>query len=103
MKKIVTYSFVVLILVSLVAGQALYAGSQDGSLSGKVIETMNSGGYSYACIEKNGKKTWVAVPQMKIVKGQNISFQPGVVMENFKSKTLNRTFDSIIFSGGPAK
>ncbi len=72
----------------------------DSSLSGKVVETMDSGGYTYVNIEKNGKKTWVAVPQMKVSKGQNISFEPGMVMRDFTSKTLNRTFDAIVFSPG---
>ncbi len=71
-------------------------------LSGKVVETMNSGGYSYVCLEKKGKKTWVAVPEMKISVGQEAAFEPGMEMVNFTSKTLNRTFDRIIFSGGPA-
>jgi len=71
------------------------------SLSGKVVETMNSGGYSYVCLEKNGKKTWVAVPEMKVIVGREMSFQPGQAMPNFTSKSLNRTFDSVIFSGGP--
>jgi len=74
----------------------------SSSLSGKVVETMNSGGYSYVCLEKNGKKTWVAVPQMKVTVGQQLSLQPGQEMPNFTSKSLGRTFESIIFSGGPA-
>ncbi len=69
-------------------------------LSGKVVETINSGGYTYVTIEKNGKKTWVAVPEMKASVGDDISFQPGMTMSNFKSKTLNRTFDAIVFSSG---
>jgi hypothetical protein len=73
-----------------------------GSVSGKVVETMDAGGYTYVCVEKKGKKTWVAVPQMKVTVGSQMSFQPGAVMPNFTSKTLNRTFDSIVFSGGPA-
>jgi hypothetical protein len=73
----------------------------SGNISGKVVETMNAGGYTYVCVEKNGKKTWVAVPEMKVAVGSKMSFQPGAVMPNFTSKTLNRTFDSIIFSGGP--
>ena len=36
-------------------------------LSGKVVETMNAGGYTYVCLEKGGKKSWVAVPEMKVV------------------------------------
>jgi hypothetical protein len=76
--------------------------SEPSSLSGKVVETMNSGGYTYVCLEKNGKKTWVAVPQMKVTVGEQAAFLPGTEMGNFKSKSLDRTFDSIIFSGGPA-
>lgn len=75
---------------------------QTTSLSGKVVETMNAGGYTYICIEKNGKQTWVAVPDMSVSVGQNMTFQPGQEMKHFTSKSLNRTFDSIIFSGGPA-
>jgi len=75
--------------------------SDTSSLSGKVVETMNSGGYTYVCLEKKGKKTWVAVPEMKVSVGQQISLMPGQEMVNFPSKSLGRTFDSIIFSGGP--
>lgn len=75
--------------------------NQDmSSLSGKVVEAMDSGGYTYVNIEKAGKKTWVAVPQTKVTAGQDISFKPGMVMNNFLSKTLNRTFETIVFSGG---
>ncbi len=104
MKRVLMLSVVVLVFVVLVAGQKVYSGSEKASsLSGKVIETMDSGGYTYVCLEKNGKKTWVAVPQMKVVKGKNMSFKLGTEMINFKSKTLNRTFDRIIFSEGPVK
>lgn len=100
MKKMLALS-VVSMFVFLVAQGLFAVTKEEAPLSGKVVETMDSGGYTYALLEKKGKKTWVAVPQMKITKGQNISFQPGMEMENFKSKTLNRTFDRIIFSAGP--
>lgn len=89
---------VIVALLTMFAGGAF----ADGELSGKVVETMSSGGYTYALIEKGDKKTWIAVPQTKIVKGQTITFLPGVEMGNFQSKTLNRTFDSIVFSAGVA-
>src|SRR5574337_509973 len=73
----------------------------EAVLSGKVVETMNSGGYTYICIEKDGKKTWAAVLETKVTVGQEIALQPGYEMVNFTSKTLNRTFDKIIFSTGP--
>ena len=71
------------------------------SISGKVTETMASGGYTYINIEKDGKNTWVAVPNMKATVGQDISVAQGMPMTNFTSKSLNRTFETIIFSSGP--
>src|SRR3989338_4145310 len=75
--------------------------SQDASpISGKIVEAMNSGGYTYLCIEKDGKKTWAAILETNVAVGQEVALQPGYEMVNFTSKTLNRTFDKIIFSTG---
>ena len=68
--------------------------------SGKVVDTMDSSGYTYVQLEKAGKKTWVAVPQMKVTKGKTMTFKPGMEMKNFESKTLKKKFDSIVFSDG---
>jgi hypothetical protein len=71
-------------------------------LSGKVVETMNGGGYTYVSIEKNGKQAWFAVPMTEIKVGQEVTFRPGTEMGRFTSRALNRTFENIIFSGGIA-
>lgn len=71
-----------------------------GAISGKVVDTMDSAGYTYVQLDQAGKKTWVAVPQTKVTKGKTMTFSPGMEMKNFESKTLKRKFDSIIFSGG---
>jgi hypothetical protein len=68
--------------------------------AGKVVETMSSGGYTYICLENDGKKSWVAVPPTEVKLGDDIVVQPGMEMGKFTSKTLNRTFDNIIFSPG---
>lgn len=75
-------------------------GEAGQALSGKVVETMDAAGYTYVALDQNGKKLWVALPQSKVKVGQQVTCQPGMVMTNFTSKTLNRTFDQIIFSGG---
>ena len=80
------------------AGASLHS----SSWSGKVVETMNAGGYTYVSLEKDGKKTWIAIPVTEIKVGQEVTYQPGAEMRNFTSKTLNRTFESIIFSPGLA-
>lgn len=72
-------------------------------VSGKVLETMNSGGYTYALVAgKDGVKAWVALPVTKIAVGDEITCKPGVVMRNFNSPSLNRSFESIVFSPGLA-
>ena len=71
------------------------------ALSGKVIQTMNGAGYSYIYIEQaDGSKKWVAVTQMPVKVGDQMTFKPGAEMGAFESKALNRTFDSIVFSEG---
>ena len=77
--------------------------ANSSTISGKVVETMNSGGYTYVNMEKDGKKTWVALPVMQVSIGQELVLVNGTEMKNFSSKSLNKTFDSIIFSSGPAE
>ena len=85
---------------SMTPAPAMAPAASGISLSGTVVETMNSGGYTYVLIEQNGKKTWIAGPQTTVKVGQQVTCEPGMEMKNFTSKTLKRTFDSIIFSGG---
>lgn len=73
----------------------------DVPLAGKILQTMNGGGYTYIYIERaDGSKKWVAVTPVAAKVGDKISFKPGLEMGRFESKALNRTFDSIIFSEG---
>jgi glucose/arabinose dehydrogenase len=67
---------------------------------GKVVQTMDSGGYTYMEVEENGQKLWVAVMQTKVKIGDMVEFPDSPPMVNFQSKTLNRTFDKIIFAPG---
>jgi hypothetical protein len=69
---------------------------------GTVVETMDSGGYTYLCIESGGQKKWAAIPQSQVKVGQQVELRPGMEMKQFTSKTLKRTFDTIVFSGGLA-
>lgn len=78
------------------------AAQAPGNLNGTVLETMESGGYTYLQLDTGAGKPWVAIPKAKVAVGDKISCQPGMVMKNFSSKTLGRTFDSIVFSGGLA-
>lgn len=70
---------------------------------GKVVQILNSGGYTYVQLKKkSGETIWLAVPDAKIEVGSQMTFNPGMQMVNFQSKTLNRTFDKIVFTDLPA-
>jgi hypothetical protein len=68
--------------------------------SGKIIETMNSGGYTYILVDAGTAKTWVALPETSVKVGDTVHYTEGMLMQNFHSKTLNRTFASLVFSPG---
>jgi hypothetical protein len=66
-----------------------------------VTQTMNSGGYTYVeAADEKGVKVWMALPEMKVVKGDKIEYPEAQPMVNFQSKTLNRTFEKILFVPG---
>ena len=76
------------------------AAAKAAVLQGKVLESMESGVYTYLQIDTGSAQPWVAIPESEVTVGTEVSCAPGMTMKNFSSKTLNRTFDSIIFSAG---
>lgn len=68
-----------------------------------VEETMDSGGYTYARVKEDNKTFWIAGPPMELEQGETISFYETMMMEQFTSKTLQRTFDRILFVSSVAK
>ncbi len=65
--------------------------------TGTVLETMNSGGYTYAKVMENQKEFWIAGPNAVIKTGDIIHFGEQMWMPNFNSKSLNRTFEKLLF------
>lgn len=48
-------------------------------------------------MDENGKNYWIAVSQMDIKKGEMLYFSKSMEMKNFRSETLDRTFESVLF------
>jgi len=80
------------------AGMTAEGAAMGPTHKGKVVSTMNAAGYTYIEVEEQGKKLWVAVMETKVKKGDEVEFPDSPPMENFHSKTLNKTFDRIIFA-----
>ena len=63
----------------------------------EVIEHLNGGGYIFIKGNVNDSKVWIAVREMPVEKGGIYYFKDPMEMRDFKSKSLNRTFESILF------
>lgn len=73
------------------------AGANQFANTGKVLEVIDTSMYTYMQVSGDKGPIWLAASKTKVAKGQSISYPNGAVMTNFASKSLNRTFDSIIF------
>ncbi len=71
-----------------------------GMVRGKVLETMNSGGYTYAFLETGQDQRWVAAVETPIAVGDVVQTDAGMVMTDFTSQTLGRTFEAVYFVSG---
>jgi hypothetical protein len=73
------------------------------TVSGTILETMDASEYTYMRLKTASGETWTAVNKAKVKKGDSVTVTNAMVMDGFKSTTLNRTFDHILFGvlGGP--
>ncbi len=62
-----------------------------------VEEKVNASNYSYLKVNENNNSFWIAVPQMEVKTGDVIVYSKFMEMKNFKSETLNKTFESVLF------
>ncbi len=65
--------------------------------TGEVLETMDAGGYTYVKLQMGAQQIWAAGPQTAIKVGDEVTIPGGMPMMNFRSKTLDRTFELIYF------
>lgn len=94
-----------LIVLSLLTyiGQAGAYGTSTGtpkgpSQSGTVLETMEGGGYTYMKLNQDGEMVWIAVRRANVGIGDKVEYVEQMRMPNFTSKTLNKSFDEIVFA-----
>jgi hypothetical protein len=66
-------------------------------ISGKVLERIDASPYCYLHIQTAQGDIWAAVPQAKIEKGAEVTVVNPMLMSNFESKTLKRTFAEVYF------
>jgi hypothetical protein len=64
---------------------------------GEVLETMDSGGYTYALLDVEGDEIWTAGPVTALAVGDSVVVVSAMGMQDFHSNSLDRTFEQILF------
>lgn len=73
----------------------------SGAPGGTVAEVLVSGGYTYVNVKTlDGRDLWAAGPETKVAVGDKVTLLGGMVMKDFTSPTLARTFPEILFVTG---
>ncbi|WP_243285863.1 hypothetical protein [Geothrix terrae] len=70
---------------------------QGEDLTGKVLERLDASPYCYLRLKTAKGEVWTAVPEAKAEKGSEVTVANAVLMTNFESKTLKRTFAEVYF------
>jgi hypothetical protein len=77
--------------------KAANASKQPKQNQGVVQSVETAGGYTYARVDVSGDEFWVATTMMALEPGAEVAWKDYAMMNNFKSKALNREFDQILF------
>lgn len=74
------------------------ASSSKFQNQGKVLEVIDTAMYTYLQVQDAKGAVWIAASKVKLAKGDTVGYGAGQMMTNFHSKSLNRTFEQIIFT-----
>ena len=89
------------VLASLLVAIAWAAGSpppvQGPTLSGVVLEVKDVDAYTYLRLKTRDGETWAAVGKAPVKVGAEVTIVDASVMQNFESKSIKKTFDTIVF------
>jgi hypothetical protein len=96
MIKLLATVFVTL-LVSTGWAAGTPAAPQLTSVDGTVLEVKDVDAYTYLRLKTKEGETWAAVNKSPVRKGAAVTIENAVVMNNFESKSLGKTFDRIVF------
>lgn len=100
-------SSLVLVLAATLAGcQPAASGSEDllpaelpagAALTGPVLERLTAAPYMYLRVKAEQGEVWAAVPEAELAVGTVVTVANPMLMSNFESTALQRTFEAVYF------
>jgi hypothetical protein len=80
-----------------IANETPVAGADQDVHEVMITEILAAPSYTYLKADEKGMEIWMAVTQSDIETGKKYYYSKPLEMTNFKSKELDRTFESILF------
>jgi YHS domain-containing protein len=71
-----------------------------GVHKGIALEKINTSQYTYLLVNENGLENWLAFPLAEVKIGETYYYANEMLMSNFVSKELSRTFEKVYFIQG---
>ena len=80
------------------AAPASAAATSDSlTVKGIVLEVRDAQGYTYLRLKTKDGDTWAAVNRVRVNPGAEVTIEKAILMHDFESKAMQRTFKKIIF------
>jgi len=73
------------------------AQAAPAAVKGEVLEVKDVESYTYLRLKTKDGETWAAVSKTPVKKGAEVTIENVMVMSNFESKSLKKTFPKILF------
>jgi hypothetical protein len=96
MKKLLVAA-VLLLCFGLVEAAGTPDPSATGAVTGKVLEAKDVESYTYLRLKTVDGEVWAAVSKVPVKVGDEVTIEDVALMQNFVSKSLDRTFEQIYF------
>lgn len=87
-------SFLAICLLSIVS---FVSAAAPASVKGTVLEVKDAGGYTYLRLKTQDGIAWAAINRTSVSKGASVTLENVMVMRDFESKALRKTFPEILF------
>ena len=93
-----------LAIVAIISATTLFAAEKPAPVAplaatanGEVLEVKDVDSYTYLRLRTTNGETWAAVQKASVKKGDKVTIENVMVMTNFESKSLKKTFPTILF------
>jgi hypothetical protein len=96
-KKLVVLAMLVLVGLTSCEKEVEKQPLPNGIREVTILESIQVKDYTYIEVSENDNNFWIAVPSMPVEKGQSLYFSKSLEMKNFKSPTIDKAFESILF------